>query len=323
STTTTVAPTGTISIIADCSSGIEPLFALAYKHQGLEGTLSEYVHPIFLDAMKNEGLYTQELVDKIKQAGSIKDIPEVPQHFRSKYVTAMEIAPIWHLKVQAAFQRYTDNAVSKTINLPNNASIEDVKNIYMAAYDLGCRGITIYRDMSRETQVLVKGPQSRYVHVRERPEKLEGVTYKINTGSGVLFVTINKDEEGNPLEVFATLGKAGGSDYATTEGLGRSISLMLRAGVDPKEIVKQYRGISCDRPYGFGEERILSIPDAIGKALEKFLIDKGVLESALTNMDFGSESQKNVGTCPECGAPLLYEEGCRKCSVNCGYNECS
>ncbi|RJX15206.1 vitamin B12-dependent ribonucleotide reductase [Candidatus Bathyarchaeota archaeon] len=325
-TTTTIAPTGTISIIANCSSGIEPIFALCYVRNVLDGQKLVEVNSLFEEVAKKEGFYSQELMEKIALTGSVKDVEEVPEHIRRIFVTALDIDVEWHVRMQAAFQKYTDNAVSKTINLPNHATVEDVKKAFMLAYRLGCKGITIYRDGSRRQQVLERGKTRKEIHFikpRKRPEKTFGVTYEIQTGCGSLYVTINEDENGLPFEVFARLGKAGGCASAQTEGLGRSASLILRCGIDPREIVKHYKGITCDRQCGIGPNKVLSCPDAIGKALERYLKEKELFKEEKKILK--GEKERPImlnGACPECGSPLIRVEGCKKCLSNCGYSEC-
>ena len=329
-TTTTIAPTGTISIIAGCSSGIEPIFALCYVRNVLEGEKLVEVNNLFEEFAKREGFYSKELMEKIAEKGSLREIEEIPSHIKRIFVTAFDVSPEWHVRMQAAFQKYTDNAVSKTVNLPHEATIEDVKKVYMLAWKLKCKGITVYRDRCRESQVLETGPRKKpekpeFIKPRKRPKRLHGVTYEIQTGCGSLYVTINEDENGLPFEIFARLGKAGGCASAQTEGLGRSASLILRCGIDPREIVKHYKGISCDRPIGIGKNKVLSCPDAIGKALELYLKEKGLLPDTgeKINDSAGMTFYSIVnGACPECGSPLIRIEGCKKCLSNCGYSEC-
>jgi len=267
--------------------------------------------------------------------GSLKNVKGIQGEIKRIFPTALDIELQWHVKMQAAFQKYTDNAVSKTINLHNQSTVEDVKNAFMLAYETGCKGLTIYRDGSRMKQVLeCKKPKIQkkgleYIKPKKRPEKTYGVTYEMPTGCGSLYVTINEDGEGYPFEVFARLGKAGGCSSAQTEGLGRTTSLLLRSNVDPQEIVKQYKGISCDRQYGFGKNKILSCPDAIGKALEKYLKDKDFTEqkNIATQVKGDKPAERDTplianGACPECGSPVIRIEGCRRCISNCGYTEC-
>ncbi|WP_309492462.1 vitamin B12-dependent ribonucleotide reductase [Candidatus Hecatella orcuttiae] len=329
-TTTTVAPTGTLSIIANCSSGIEPIFALCYVRNVLSGQRLVEVHSLFEETAKKRGFYSSALMEKIALKGSLRGLGEVPEDVRRLFVTALDIDPEWHVRMQAAFQKHVDNAVSKTINLPHHATVEDVKKAFKLAYSLGCKGITIYRDGSREKQVLERGETSKlrsYIKPRSRPEKTYGVTYEIGTGCGSLYVTINEDERGEPFEVFARLGKAGGCASAQTEGLGRAASTILRSGIDPWEVVKHYKGISCDRPFRLGRNKVLSCADALGKALEKYLMEKSSSKEVKSLPETvppweGETTRAANGACPECGSPVVWVEGCRKCISNCGWSEC-
>ena len=278
-TITTIAPTGTISIIAGASSGIEPYFALAYYRNVMDNNKLPEVNPYFLAKAHEGKFYSESLLNKLADAGNAHNLTEVPEDIRKIFVTSHEISPEWHVKMQAAFQKYTDNAVSKTVNFENSATIEDVEKAYMLAYDLGCKGITIYRDGSRDNQVLnigkVKEEASVEVPVpvpakpKERPAILIGKTTEITTGCGKMYVTINQDQEGNVFEVFTSIGKAGGCAQSQSEAIGRLISLNLRSGVEPEFIIKQLKGISCHMPYGFGSQRVLSCADAFGKALDE------------------------------------------------------
>ena len=292
-TVTTVAPTGTISLIGGCSSGIEPLFAVSYVRRALDGSaLLNVMHP------------EHERVVRERGAEGAKEL------FR----TALEIAPEWHVKMQAAFQRHSENSISKTINLPKQATPADVKKAYELAYELGCKGITVYRDGSRDAQVLSVPTTEHGRKPRPRPEVTHGTTIKKRTGDGNLYVTINEDEAGRPFELFATLGKAGGCSAAMTEAIARLISLALRAGVDVDEVRKQLRGISCHPTWSDGV-KILSCPDAIGQAIESYEKAKGrELEKA--------EGVERRVSCPECGSTELeHAEGCVLCR-SCGYSEC-
>ena len=329
-TTTTIAPTGTISIIAGCSSGIEPLFAICYVRNVLEGQKLIEVNSLFEEEAKRRGFYSDLLMEKIAKKGSLKGIDEVPEDVKRIFVTAHDIDVEWHVRMQAAFQKYTDNAVSKTINLPNHATVDDVKRAFMLAWKLKCKGITVYRDGCRESQVLETGETRRarrWIKPRKRPRKTYGVTVEMPTGCGSLYITINEDEDGMPFEVFARLGKAGGCASAQTEGLGRAVSLMLRSGIDPEHIVRQFKGISCDRHYGVGINKILSCPDAIGKALEEYLREKGLIKGEISAIPETTNKQKEKillsnGACPWCGSPLIMVEGCKSCLAGCGYSEC-
>ena len=311
STVTTIAPAGTISIIAGCSSGIEPLYAISYIRTVMDQTRLIEVNPIFEKSAKELGFYTQELMEKIAEKGSIQDLPEIPEDLKVIYKTAHDVSPDWHVKMQAEFQKYTDNAVSKTINLPNKASVEDVRQAYLLAYRSGCKGITIYRDGSRKEQVLATRMKSEgEVVVKDRPETLTGITEKIKTGYGNLYITINS-ANGKPFEVFAQIGKSGYSTMADTEAICRLISLALRSDVAVDKIIEQLIGIGGSSPVFGNGELIMSIPDAIAKVLKKHF-GNGKRD---TNKDI------NLEYCPDCGAKLEYKEGCILCR-ECGFSKC-
>ncbi|MCM8793803.1 MAG: vitamin B12-dependent ribonucleotide reductase [Candidatus Omnitrophica bacterium] len=336
-TLTTIAPTGTISIIAGASSGIEPLFALVYTRNVMDNTRLVEVNPYFERVARERGFYSRELMEKIAEKGSCQEISEIPEDVRRIFVTAHDVSPEWHIRMQAVFQKYTHNAVSKTVNFPHQATIEDVKKVYLLAYQLGCKGVTIYRDKSREEQVLnissVKTErqvkkEERFAP-RPRPEVMRGTTTKINTGCGNLYITINEDEEGHPFEVFMQMGKAGGCAASQLEAIGRLVSLALRSGIDPVPIIEQLRGIRCPSPsWENGGTRIFSCADAIARVLERRLsqmkkssseIKVKILPPLEENYTFRNANV--VGVCPDCGEPLKHEEGCAKCEA-CGYSKC-
>ena len=279
--------------------------------------------------------------------GSVQGIEEVPEEWQRIFVTALDIDPEWHVRMQAAFQKYTDNATSKTINLREEASIDDVRKAYLLAYKLKCKGITVYRYGSRPEQVLVVKEEKKekkkegFIKPRPRPRPtvMWGVTRKVEVGCGNLYVTMNEDEHGL-FEVFARLGKAGGCADAQLEAIGRLISLCLRSGIEPRDIIKQLKGIRCPNPLLTRGGTILSCPDAIAKALEEHLEGKEKFEiprlehfekekeekkeekeEAFIKPILQSEKEAPVGVCPECGSPLVYEEGCKICK-NCGYSTC-
>jgi ribonucleoside-diphosphate reductase alpha chain len=402
---TTVAPTGTISIIAGCSSGIEPLFAVAFM-RNQAGVLMPDVNEDFVAIAKSEGWYSDELMRKIAESGHI-DFPEVPVKWQRVFVTANAIKPEWHIRMQAAFQEYNDSAISKTCNFAQDATEEYVEEIYRLAYRLNCKGVTVYRDGSRDMQVLSTGSTARKVQEghetagkggkggrgatesfapsassadlhgelaelraendrlqrivhelesenlqrrqkRSRPEVLRGTTRRVETPLGTLYVTITEDDKGQPFEVFMTLGKAGGALMADVESLGRLISLALRSGIPIKEIYRQLRGISSDRVIGLGPNKILSMPDAVGIAIERWMQEKQGIQQELLpgagprvvgepdvapvvvqspggpggeQMVFGGMQQTLSGACPDCGSQLEFAEGCMKCHV-CGFSEC-
>ena len=328
-TITTIAPTGTISIIAGASSGIEPYFALAYYRNVMDNNKLPEVNPYFLEKAHEGKFYSESLLNKLADAGNAHNLTEVPEEIRKIFVTSHEISPEWHVRMQAAFQKYTDNAVSKTVNFENSATIEDVEKAYMLAYDLGCKGITIYRDGSRDNQVLNIGkvkedapvdvPVQMPAKPKERPAVLIGKTIEKTTGCGKMYVTINQDQEGNIFEVFTSIGKAGGCAQSQSEAIGRLISLNLRSGVEPEFIIKQLKGISCHMPYGFGSQRVLSCADAVGKALDEAI--KNPLNTQVIRND-SITVDTLLADCPDCGAPVEYIEGCLTCQ-SCGYSKCS
>ncbi len=317
---TTIAPTGTLSIIAGCSSGIEPLFALCYKRHILEGEELIESNPYFEKVAKEEGFYSEDLMRKLAEGVKLSQIEGIPEWVKKVFVTAHDISPEWHVKIQAAFQRFTDSAVSKTVNFPYEATREDVAKVYMLAYKEGLKGITIYRDRSRESQVLTVGKEEKTIETklvpRPRPKVTTGVTERVTTGCGYIYITVNFDKQGI-CEVFSSLGKAGGCASAQLEAISRLISLALRSGVDIASIVRHLRGIRCPS-IGWEEgQAILSCADAIGNVLEKYIVagEKSIPE------DFGLV--KNwAGQCPDCGSSLIYQEGCHIC-LSCGYTKCS
>ncbi len=318
-TTTTIAPTGTLSIIAGCSSGIEPLFALSFVRNVMDNDKLLEVNPHFEKIAKEMGFYSSELMDKIALEGSIQHTDQIPEDIQKVFVTAHDISPEWHIRMQAAFQKYTDNAVSKTVNLPRDATADDVMKIYNMAYDLSCKGVTIYRDGSKENQVLsynqdVTSANTFIAGIRERPETLDGFTTRIKTGMGQLYVTVT-EHEGRPFEVFATIGKSGRSTTAKTEAIGRLVSLALRSGVTVGNIVVQLKGIGGEHPVFLEGGLILSIPDAIGRVLEKRYLKEGYNK----NGGYGNSLLGEI--CPECGQTVSFEEGCIMCH-HCGFHKC-
>jgi len=357
-TLTTIAPTGTISIIAGpCSSGVEPVFAISYYRANvLDNDKMIEVEPAFREVMEKRGLLTRKLMEEIAEAGTIRDMEGVPEDIRRVFVTAHDIAPEWHIKMQAAFQKHTDNAVSKTVNFHQEATQDDVREAYMLAYELGCKGVTIYRDKSREEQVLNIGakdkakagqtimPEGTKIAPRPRPEVVTGTTTKVATGCGNLYVTINTDEAGTPFEVFTQMGKAGGCAASQLEAIGRLVSLAFRSGVDVKVIIEQLRSIRCPSPSWERGSRIFSCADAIARVVERRLVNDKVgvrrivaaaevaagtqAEPEMYRQMSKSEEQLErqiagsiVGVCPDCGSVVRHEEGCVKCST-CGYSKC-
>ncbi|AHG90384.1 ribonucleoside-diphosphate reductase, adenosylcobalamin-dependent [Gemmatirosa kalamazoonensis] len=408
---TTVAPTGTISIIAGCSSGLEPLFAVAFM-RNQAGVMMPDVNEDFVAVAQREGWYSDALMERIAKTGSVKQ-SEIPERWQRVFVTANEITPEWHVRMQAAFQQHCDSAISKTTNFAHTATVDDVRAIYELAYELNCKGVTVYRDGSRDNQVLSTGATEQAKKEREkggapaaasvaapgagelpalkrqvgeltgtiaeleaelertkkslydaeaenlqrrakraRPDKLRSTSMRKETPLGTMFVHISEDDRGQPFDVFINLGKAGGSAMADAEALGRMISLALRSGIPLMEIHRQLRGISSDRAVGLGPNKVLSVPDAVGLALEEWWRDKqGVQQELLAPTlpmqtpvasipvvpapvaNGGAEAQAQLGlqaydpgesfmgTCPDCGSQLEFAEGCVKCHV-CGFSEC-
>ena len=327
-TVTTIAPTGTISIIANSSSGVEPLFAVSYIRTVMDKNVMVEVNPMFEEIAKERGFYSEELMQKIAEHGTVADIPEVPADVRDIFVTAHDISPNDHIQMQSVFQQHTDNAVSKTVNFPNTATIEDVENVYMLAYESGCKGVTIYRDGSRDEQVLsTSAKKEEHAAVaatpveeekkavkRERPKALRGQTHQMQTGCGPLYITINEDDNGL-FELFTTMGKAGGCAASQSEAIGRMVSLAWRSGVQARQVVKQLLGISCHCPSGFGDNRVTSCADAVAKAIQDHMLANGY--------DINTEKvTQDRGACPECGGIVEHEGGCSVCHV-CGYSECA
>jgi len=393
---TTVAPTGTISIIAGCSSGIEPLFAVAFM-RNQAGVIMPDVNEDFVAIAKQEGWYSDALMQQIAAAGNIH-FDQVPAKWQRVFVTAHDVAPEWHIQMQAAFQEFTDSAISKTCNFSNDATEEYVEKIYRYAYKLGCKGVTVYRDGAREMQVLSTGSTAKKVQAqaagtgaggpggpdalaealgriaeleaelartrdklhdaeaenlqrrakRSRPDLLKGATRRVETPLGTMYVNITEDDKGQPFEVFISLGKAGGALMADVEAIGRLISLALRSGIPLREVYRQLRGISSDRVVGLGPNKVLSVPDAIGIAIEKWMQEKQGIQQDLLGgpggglaataavrdaigggggpedpaaLRGGGPEQDFIGACPDCGSQLAFIEGCAKCHV-CGFSEC-
>jgi ribonucleoside-diphosphate reductase alpha chain len=393
----TVAPTGTISIIAGCSSGIEPLFAVAFM-RNQAGVMMPDVNEEFLLVAKREGWYSEELIQSIAKSGHIH-FDEVPEKWQRVFVTAHDITPEWHVRMQAAFQEHCDSAISKTTNFPHSATPDDVRAIYELAYELKCKGVTVYRDGSRDNQVLSTGATDKAKaertgadvrgefgdlkgtiaeleaeierlrtqlfaveaenlqrrQKRARPDTLRGTTSRMETPLGTMFVNITEDDRGQPFEVFINLGKAGGAAMADVEAMGRLISLALRSGISIQAIHRQLRGIASDRAIGLGPHKVLSVPDAIGIAIESWMRQKQGVQQELLRADTppggqsvvsedglviqapasvttgGAQTQYEfesvnrdesfMGTCPDCGSQMEQAEGCAKCHV-CGYSEC-
>lgn len=339
---TTIAPTGTISMIADASSGIEPLFSLGYQKNTIEGKTLYIMNPFFVEELKKRNLYSEALMDKVvKNGGRLEGIEEVEGELRNIFRTALEIDPEWHIKIQAAFQKYTDNAVSKTINFPKSATVDEVRNAYKLAYTLGTKGITIYRSGSREKEVIQnvdeKKSKNENLNSKEElkqkkkktPEAARGIRLRKACDVGKVYTSVFFEEGNGPVEVFVTLGKSGGYLAGSAEVTGRLASLALKYGAELKEVAEEMVGISCGQRVGFGNEAVLSMFDAVGKSLLEIsrgeqldLFAEEKLEIKVPEIKPDSESK--FASCPDCGSPLYAEEGCFKCSnTYCGYSKCS
>ena len=333
-TVTTIAPTGTISMISNTSGGIEPQFSLVYVKNVMDGQKLLYVNPHFENAMKDANLYSDELMEKVAQSGSIHNMKEIPESIRKIFVTSHDITPEWHIRMQAAFQKYCDNAVSKTINFTKDATKEDVKIAYELAYELKCKGITVYRDGSRDNQVMNVGNKkektetvkSGKITPRHRPEITMGMTQKVETGCGHLYITINSDDKG-ACEIFTQMGKVGGCASAQLEAISRLASLGLRSNVKVKALIRQLKGIRCPSPMWSKGRKITSCADGMSYALETFLakfpnqeIKIGEIH-APTEIEEEHVSTSQISVCPECGSTVEHAEGCLKCNA-CGWSKC-
>ncbi len=351
-TLTTIAPAGTLSIISNSSSGIEPVFAISYIRNIMDNTKLVEVHPYFKEVAETRGFYSTELMNLIAQKGTLKGFEEIPEDVQNLFVTAHDIEPVWHAKMQAAFQKSTHNAVSKTVNFPSDATVEDIRKVYILAHESGCKGVTIYRDKSRDEQVLNKTDiptsekkgQKTNIIPRPRPNVTFGTTTKIATGCGNLYVTINEDEQGLPFEIFMQMGKAGGCAMSQLEAIGRLLSLALRSGIETNSIIEQLRGIRCPSPSWEKGGRIFSCSDAIARVIERRIQEakhknmfdtKNISQPSSTIKTEQSEDPTStnsskagslktgniVGVCPDCGGALWHVEGCMVCK-SCGYSKC-
>jgi ribonucleoside-diphosphate reductase alpha chain len=347
-TLTTLAPTGTISIIAGCSSGIEPLFMLTYERRVLDDDILVEGYPFFVEIAKKLDFYSPTLMEQVAVTGSISEIKEIPEEVKRIFVTAHDITPEAHVRMQAVFQGSgVDNAVSKTINFPNEATLNDIQEAYLLAYELGCKGITVYRSGSRTYDVLSKkGTNEKHGVIsepgetkkpRQRPNITQGITERVRVGCGTnLFITINQDEEGLT-ELFLSLGKSGGCVASHIEAMGRLISLTLRSRIEPEEIILQLKAIRCPSPTFGPDGPVLSCADAVAKSVERFIErhsqndnGKNLVGNEQKVLDTAYESETLYLThitsglrpeCPECGNIVEHSEGCILCRV-CGYSKC-
>ena len=331
-TVTTIAPTGTLSLLASCSSGVEPIFGYVYIRNIMDGTEMIEVNPILREVLEERGLYSDELMKKIAKQGSLEGIEEIPEEIRRVFVSAHEVSPEFHIRMQAAFQRHTDNAVSKTVNFCNSATREEVAEVYKLAFRLGCKGVTIYRDGSRSEQVLNIGKVKKdgqeespaeggqaVIKPRPRPDMTTGITERVKIGCGNLYITVNYDDKGI-CEIFTNTGKAGGCP-SQSEATARLASIALRSGIDVRSIIDQLKGIRCPSTIRQSGMKCTSCPDAIAKAIERVYQQQVRLghwaEPELSAAEGPAASQAETVVpgrmrfCPECGAKLEHEGGMR------------
>ncbi len=354
---TTIAPTGSIAMVAGVSGGIEPYFSNIFYKNIRGGDVLKFINPELERELKERGIYSEKLIEKVeKNGGTVQGIKEIPQDLQKVFKVAGDIHPKDHIRIQAAFQRNLDNAVSKTINMPNEATVEDVKEAYLLAYQMGLKGTTIYRDGSKDVQVLEtkkEETERTYITPKRIPDMMPSVKIKQNTPFGHMHVNITVDpKDGSPYEVFAQLGKSGDVVHADLEGICRQLSTNLRAGVDPTYCVDQLEGIGASIGSMPSREGIVtSIPDGVGRALKKYLMaieNYGFEDVMLGEVDYdnlidkmsdnlkkgngngngngstNNESQKNMFgiKCPECdNGKLIFQEGCKRCS-SCNYSAC-
>ena len=329
-TTTTIAPTGSLSIIAGVSSGVEPVFALTFIRNVMDNDELLESNTVFENYLVANDLYTVELMRQIASEGTLDNIDDLDEETKRIFVSAHDITPEWHIKMQAVFQEYTDNAVSKTVNLRKEATREDVRDVFLRAYSLGCKGVTMYRDGSRALQVLNIGGVNKFgakkkLEPKERPEVTTGFTQKVRIGCGNLYITVNYDENGKICEVFTNTGKAGGCP-SQSEATSRLVSIALRSGVDTKAIVEQLKGIRCPSTTRQKGLKVLSCPDAIGRLIEKVdqmnnETDTGAAELDEERVETTVTVSGSNSLCPECGKSIEHEGGCLICR-HCGYSKC-
>ena len=360
---TTVAPTGSISMMFDTSSGIEPNFALFYTKQDKDGQQYHYFNKYFKEALAKLKLSKkeeEEAMQEVIKTGSVQNIKGLPQKLKDTFVISMDIAGLDHMKMQAAFQRNVDNSISKTINFPNAATREEIADSFVSAWKLGCKAATVYREGSRAVQILNLGTgenviaptaissegtieQKKSLELamdktrlapRPRPEIMTGKTYKMKTGYGNLYVTVNNDEKGIPFEVFAAIGKSGGFYQEQSEAICRMASLALRSGIKIEEVVDQLRGIRGPMPVFTDRGTVLSLPDAIGRVLEEHAQVGNHVDEVLSRpesqevLPLVKDEEKTIAEfgfmpgCPDCGSQLFMSEGCMSCKA-CGFSRCT
>lgn len=345
-TVTTIAPTGTLSIIGGCSSGVEPVFAYVYVRNVMDGTEFIEANPILIEKLRAAGIYSEALMKKIAAEGSLAHCAEIPEEIRKIFVCAHDVSPEYHVRMQAAFQRHTDNAVSKTVNFPSTATRDDIRQVYSLAYEEGLKGVTIYRDKSRDAQVLNIGvkeekpaevsaheARDEKITPRPRPDVTRGFTEKVKIGCGTLYITTNYDENGI-CEVFTSTGKAGGCP-SQSEATARLVSIALRSGISIEEVYDQLKGIRCPSTIRQQGMSCTSCPDAIARVVMKVskFIESGEPGSVPASQSVpkrkaaaaaatAPQAAEKLHACPECAGAVEHEGGCVICR-SCGYSKCN
>lgn len=341
-----IAPTGTISMIANCSSGIEPLFDIAYKKHNMSAALENidlyFVNDDLKQLILESGCSEDEIFMELETGSDIRNLLDDNSNVYDIFKTSGEISAKYHVETQAMWQKFVDSGISKTINLRNDSKPDDVENAYRHAWVMGCKGITVYRQGSREKEVLVSTKIEKFLgksdgkvasteeerlKIRTRPSVLHGFTRRINTGDGGLYVTINSDGDGRPYELLGQIGKTGKDPIAYTEAITRLISMAFRNNVEEAEIVKQLRGIGGESTSWDSGKSVKSIPDAIAIVIEeKIKSDKNFTierkKSILTEDDLRFEEISVSTNIEECSHPnIVFQEGCQKC-LECGWSKC-
>ena len=351
-TRTTIAPTGTLSIIADCSGGIEPVFALAFMRQHhLDPKAPEKVTQLpevnrrFEAVAKAEGFHSKKLMQSLAEGASLREVENVPAWVRRVFVTSHDIAPEWHVRMQAAFQRHTDNAVSKTINFSASATVEDVERAYRLAYREGCKGITIYRDQSRAQQVLshatIRGPEQAEAQAveldlgmaaeapagpyrRRLPDERPAITHKFRVGEQEGYITVGLFDDGSPGELFITISKEGSTIRGLMDSVAVLTSLALQYGVPLEDLSKKFRGVHFE-PAGLTNNKELpsasSLIDYIFRWMESRFAQPSAARTANASGSEGFEDLSTGLACPDCGSVVVFAEGCLTCR-SCGYTKC-
>jgi ribonucleoside-diphosphate reductase alpha chain len=322
-----IAPTGSISFIANSSGGLEPNYALVMQRRTNEGDLYYIVNPVFEAELKKNDAYSQEILDQIyHNNGSVKGLDIIPNHIQDIFVTAYDIAPEEHLKVLGIIQNHVDLSCSKTINLSKDTTVDYIMDLYLNAWKQRIKGVTCYRDGCRENQVLSTGSTStpennqietKYIKPKKRPKIVKAEIEEFNVGCGKLYISVGEVND-QPFETFTNLGTSGVCP-GFSAGLSRMVSLALRSGIDPEDVIDQLTSVTCANCKGKKTDA-KSCPDAYGKALRRKF--KKIIKEQKQEEIKELISVDNVVLCPECGEQLKFSEGCNLC-MNCGFSKCS